>query len=108
ALGGTGPPRLELAADRPRSPAASLVATVASAVQLETGHQPSRPSALRQLIDLGFPFSLYDQAPFVARGIPAVTLTAAPDRPVDGFADARAPIDAAHLLQLGRSAQDAL
>jgi hypothetical protein len=108
ALGSSGPPRLELAADKPRSPAASLVATVAAAVQLETGRQPTRPSALRQLVDLGFPFNLYDQAPFVARGIPAVTLTAAPDRPLDGFAAARTPIDAAHLVQLGRAAQDAL
>ena len=31
---------------------------------------PARPSALGQLVDLGFPFSLYEQAPFLARGRP--------------------------------------
>ena len=31
---------------------------------------PGRPSVVAQLIDLGFPFTLYDQGPFVARGIP--------------------------------------
>ena len=33
------------------------------------------PAALSQLVDLAFPFSLYEHAPFVARGIPAITLT---------------------------------
>src|SRR5258705_394049 len=69
AIASTGAPRLEFAGDTPRSPAASLVETVAAQIQLETGHLPARPSLLRQLIDLGFPFSLYGQAPFVARGI---------------------------------------
>ena len=41
------------------------------------------PSAVRQLLDLGFPFTLYEQAPFVAHGIPAVTLTTAGDHPPD-------------------------
>src|SRR5438034_8756307 len=36
-----------------------------------------------------FPFSLYEQAPFVAHGIPAITLTSAGSRPPDPFSDRR-------------------
>ncbi len=53
------------------------------------------PGTLAQLVDLAFPFSLYGQAPFVARGIPAVTLTSAGVRPPpaaeDDVGDARGP-----------------
>jgi hypothetical protein len=107
-LAGAGRPRLVLAGDTPRSPAASLVETAATQIQEETGRLPARPSALRQLIDLGFPFSLYDQAPFVARGIPAVTLTTAGDRPPDPFADVPSRLNIVRLGQLGRAAQDVL
>src|SRR5205823_14269713 len=61
-LGGTGRPRLEFAGDTTRSPAASLVETAALRILEQTGSRPSRPSALRQLVDLAFPFSLYAQA----------------------------------------------
>src|ERR671923_63039 len=81
ALGGVGRPRLEIAGDTSRSPAASLVETAAIRIQEQTGSLPARPSALRQLLDLAFPFSLYEQAPFVSRGIPAITLTSGGDRP---------------------------
>ncbi|MFN2628416.1 MAG: M28 family peptidase [Gaiellaceae bacterium] len=103
-----GAPRLEFAGDTARSPAASLVETAAAQILQETGRSPGRPSALRQLIDLGFPFSLYGQAPFVARGIPAVTLTTAPDRPPESFADTPRQLSVQRLGQLGRSAQTAL
>jgi hypothetical protein len=107
-IAGAGPPRLELGGDTSRSPAASLVATAASLLQQETGRQPARPSALRQLIDLGFPFSPYGQAPFVARGIPAVTLTTGGDRPPEGFADTPQRLNLVRLGQLGRTAQNLL
>jgi hypothetical protein len=107
-IASSGAPRLEFAGDTPRSPAASLLETVAAQIQQETGHQPSRPGMLPQLIDLGFPFSLYDQAPFVARGIPAVTVTSAGDRPLDRFSDTPGQLDLLRLGQLGRSAQNVL
>ena len=47
----------------------------------QTSAEPCARARLRQLIDLGFPFSAYEQAPFVTRGIPAVTVTTGPDRP---------------------------
>src|SRR5581483_6671926 len=72
----------------------------------ETGADPLRPSALRQLVDLGFPFSPYEQAPFVARGVPAVTITTLPDQPPGGVGDAATGLDAARLGQIGRATQN--
>jgi hypothetical protein len=108
ALGGKGRPRLEIAGDSPRSPAASLVETAATRVLDQTGSMPTRPSALRQLVDLAFPFSPYEHAPFVARGIPAVTLTTAPDRPPPTFGDTPEHLNLDRLAQLGRSTQELL
>jgi hypothetical protein len=103
AIAGAGPPRLQFAGDEPRSPARTLVETAAVRIVEQTGQRPDRPSAFRQLVDLGFPFSLYEQAPFVARGIPAVTLTSSGDRPPPPFGDER--IVEARLGRIGRSAQ---
>ena len=106
AIGGGGPPRLQLAGDEPRSPARALVETAAVRVLEQTGRRPERPSAFRQLIDLGFPFSFYEHAPFVARGIPAITLTSSGDRPPPSFGDEQ--VVSARLGEIGRSAQGIL
>ena len=108
ALAGVGRPRLELAGDTSRSPAAALVETAAVRIQEQTGSRPARPSALRQLLDLAFPFSLYEQAPFVGRGIPAVTITSSGDRPAPAFGDTPEHLDRIRLAQLGGSAQELL
>jgi hypothetical protein len=108
AVAGPGRPRLELAGDTPRSPAPGLVETVRARLAQETGSEPTRPSALRQIVDLGFPYSRYEQAPFVTRGIPAVTITTAPDRPADGLHDDPPSLHAARLGQIGRAAQNAI
>jgi len=104
AIGGFGAPRLLIAGDTARSPAASLVRTAALRVLEQSGREPLRESALRQLLDLGFPFTLGEQGPFVARGIPALTLTTLPDAPSQGFADTR--LSAERLGELGRAAQN--
>src|SRR5438874_3302986 len=66
-IAGSKPPRLELNADTARSPTPGLVETVRAELAAETGGvDPRRASTLRQLIDLGFPFSLYEHAPFVS------------------------------------------
>jgi Peptidase family M28 len=104
-LASGSPPRLRLSGDRPRSPAASLVQTAAARIVEQTGSEPDRPSALEQLIDLGFPFSFFGQAPFVAEGVPAVTLGTGGDRPPPPFTDATERLNAVRLDQLGRSAQ---
>ena len=106
AIAGHGRPRLVLTGDTARSPAAGLVETVRAQLAAETGFDPSRASALRQLVDLGFPYSPYEQAPFVARGVPAVTITTSPDRPAGGIGDSAAGLDAAHLAQIGRATQN--
>lgn len=103
-----GRPRLEIAGDKPRSPSTTLVATAAARVLEQTGFGPQRPSALRQLLDLGFPFSFYEQAPFLGRGISAITLTSANDRPPSVYDDLVEKIRPGRLGQIGRSAQQLL
>jgi hypothetical protein len=108
AIAGTARPRLEIAADTARSPSASLVETIRAELQAETGSDPRRVSVLRQLVDLGFPFSEYEQAPFVTRGIPAVTVTTGSDRPADAPTDTPGRLNAVRLAQVGRAAQSAI
>jgi hypothetical protein len=105
AIGGLGEPRIEIAGDAPRSPAASLVATAARRLQEQAGRPPGRPSLLAQLIDLGFPFTLYGQGPFVARGIPALTLTTSGARPPESFTDRSSTLSTTRIGEIGRAAQ---
>jgi Peptidase family M28 len=106
AVAGQGQPRLELAGDTARSPASALVETIRAQIAAQTGSDPLRPSALRQLVDLGFPFSMYEQAPFVARGIPAAAITTAPDRPANGIGDGPGGLSGGRLGQIGRATQN--
>src|SRR5207253_5236474 len=85
--------------------AGALAETAAARIQDELGESPGRTSALGQLIDLGFPFGLYEQAPFVAHGISAVTLTTGGDRPPPSFGDTPDRLDQVRLGQLGRAAR---
>jgi hypothetical protein len=103
-----GPPRLQIAGDKPRSPSTTLVATAAARILEQTGFAPKRPTALRQLLDLAFPFSFYEQAPFLGRGISAITLTSAGDRPPSVYDDLAGKLRPGRLGQIGRSAQQLL
>jgi hypothetical protein len=105
-VGGAGRPRLVFGGDTPRSPAPGLVETVRAALAHEGGGDPSRPSGLQQLFGLAFPFSPYEQAPFVSRGIPAVTVTTAGARPPDRRNGQAEPLDVRHLQLIGLAAQD--
>ncbi len=107
-LGGPGPPRLVIAGDTPRSPAPTLVETAAKRILEQSGDRARRAGFLAQLIDLGFPYTPYEQGPFVARGIPAVTLTSAGERPPAAFTDRAAGLRVGRLAALGRSAQELL
>jgi hypothetical protein len=107
-VGGNGRIRVEFGGDTPREPSGTFLQTIAARVAAQTGRSPARPAALRQLIDLGFPFSLYEQAPFLAQGIAAVTLTTAGDNPPDPVSDTWGRLRADKLSQVGRAAQDAL
>src|SRR6266516_4452251 len=86
-VGGNGRIRMEFSGDTPREPSGVFLQTIAARIAAQTGRAPARPGALRQLIDLGFPFSLYEQAPFLAHGIAAVTLTTAGDNPPGPVSD---------------------
>jgi hypothetical protein len=108
AIGGRGTPRLEYAGDTPRSPAPGLIETLRQMLIRETGSEPARPSGLRQLIDLAFPFAAYEQAPFVSNGIPAATITTAGDRPPGAREPLQSRLDLVRLGQIGRATQDAI
>jgi Peptidase family M28 len=103
AVAGSDAPRIVLAADRPRSPASELVSTAAARLSEETGREPRRGSAIRQLLDLAFPFTAGEQGPFVARGTPAVTLTTVGERVEPLFGDTQ--LDPERLAGMGRAAQ---
>jgi len=107
-IGGRDSPRVVITGDTPRSPAATFVQTAARRVLEQAGVQPRRASILDQLIDLGFPFTLYEQGPFVARGVPAVTLTTAGERPPGAFADRASQLSTPRLTALGRAAQQTI
>ncbi|MFL6017563.1 MAG: M28 family peptidase [Gaiellaceae bacterium] len=112
AIAGHGPTRLQFAGDKSQFPSSSLLATAAARVLEQGGEPTTRPSALRQLLDLAFPFSAYEQAPFLGRSISAVTLTSAGDRPPTEVGDTpgflQTPMSRARLGQIGRSAQQLL
>jgi hypothetical protein len=107
-VGGDGRVRVEIAGDTPRTPSGTFLETVAARVANQVGRRPARASVLQQLIDLGFPFSLHEQAPFLAHGISAVTLTTAGDTPPDPVTDTKERLRAETLGEVGRSAQDLL
>lgn len=104
-IGGRAPPRILFAGDAARSPAATLVATAEESVRAQAGVAPEKPHALAQLVDLGFPFTLHEQGPFVARGTPAVTLTTGGERPFPPDDDTLERLDPERLGELGRSGQ---
>lgn len=112
AIAGHDPTRLEFAGDRSQVPNSALLATAATRVLEQGGDPARRPSALRQLLDLAFPFSEYEQAPLLGRGISALTITSAGDRPPSEVGDTPGllgtPKSRARVGQIGRSAQQLL
>jgi hypothetical protein len=108
ALGGRGRPRLEFAGDTPRNPNPALVATASATVEGQTGLEPLRPGALAQIVDLAFPFSLHEQAPFLSRGVSAVTLTTGGSRGVPPDGDTLGALNENRVGALGRAAQSLL
>jgi hypothetical protein len=107
-LGGTGMPRLVFAGERPRLPSPELLATAAARLLEQSGREAARPSAFQQLLDLAFPFSFYEQAPFLAHGISALTLTSGGDRPPSPVGDTPERLRGSRIGELGRTAQQLL
>lgn len=108
AIASSGKPRVVITGNTARSPAAALVETAAKRILEQTGTPVLRTGFFDQLIDLGFPYTLYEQGPFVAHGIPAVTITTAGERPPNAFQDRTQALDVTRLAQLGRATQQLL
>jgi hypothetical protein len=108
-IGGSGQPRIAIAADRPASPSRALVSTVAARIADQTGAPPELPSVLEQLVSLGIPLGAGEQAPFIARGIAALTLTTRESgEPSVPVGDPNAPLAQERLGDLGRAAEAVL
>ena len=107
-LASVGPPRLVLAGTEPRLASAPYVETAAQRVLEQSGRRPAHPGALWQLVDLAFPFTLHEQGPLLARGMPALTLTSGGERPPAAFTDSPGRLDRVRFGELGRSAQQLL
>jgi hypothetical protein len=107
-VGGSGRLRLMFNGDTPRNPSGTLIETAAARIASQIGRRPARATLMRQLVDLGFPYSLYEQAPFLAQGVGAVTLTTAQDNPPEPVGDTASGLHVDKLNQVGRSAQDLL
>ena len=107
-LGGNARPRLAIDSDRPITASPVLVRTAAERVLEETGEPPIRESVIKQLRSLAFPYSLSEQAPFVSRGVAAVTLTTAAEQRRDPTLDTSETLNVERLGQLGSAAQQLL
>ncbi|MGH3014653.1 MAG: M28 family peptidase [Gaiellaceae bacterium] len=105
AIAGREPPRIAFGGDTARVSSPTLLATADAAVRRQVGTDPRRPGAVAQIVDLAFPFSLHEQAPFVSRGVPAVTITTGGARPRAPERDTLAGLDEDRLGELGRASQ---
>ena len=70
-IAGRATSRLVIAGDTAREASAGLVQTTAGRIQEQTGELPRRPGAFAQLLDLAFPFTLYEQGPLLSHGVGA-------------------------------------
>ena len=101
AIAGNGRPHIVFSGDTSRFASPSLVRTAAARLAEQTGEEPTWPRAFAQLLDLAFPLSLYEQAPFVAHGVAAVALTSGGDRPPPAFGDTPDRLNSARLTRIG-------
>jgi hypothetical protein len=107
-IAGRGRPRLVLIGNEPRLASPGFVETAAQRVIEQTGRRPEHPDALAQLVDLGLPFTLHEQGPLLAQGIPALTLTTGGERPPNAFTDQPDRLAGVRLAELGRASQELL
>jgi len=107
-IAGHGTARLVIAGNTPRQADPGLVETTAARIQEQAGALPRHPSAFTQLLDLAFPFTLYEQGPVLSHGVGALTITTAGDRGPPPFADTPQRLNGGRLAQIGRSAQELL
>lgn len=70
-----GRPHVLVSAGATASPARALVSTASARIEEQVGLAPKLPSPGAQLVDLGIPYGRGEQAPFLERGIAALTVT---------------------------------
>jgi hypothetical protein len=107
-IAGRAPARLVIAGNTAREANPGLVETTAARIQEQAGARPRRTNGFAQLLDLAFPFTLYEQGPLLTHGIGAVTITTAGDRRPSAFSDTPQRLNGGRLAQVGRSAQELL
>jgi hypothetical protein len=107
-IAGTGKPRVLFNGDTNSLPPPFLVATANEILREQPNAVVTHTSPVHQLLDLAFPFSLYEQSPFVARGIPAVTFTTSSDEFPDPLADTPENISTTNLTQIGLASEQLL
>ncbi len=99
----SGRPRIEISGPGPHSPSSTLLGSAIARITAQAQTSPGRTSLFGQLVDLAFPFSLYEQWPFLDHQISAITLTTAGDRPASDPPVGR--LDVQRLGQMGGAAQ---
>jgi hypothetical protein len=107
-LAGRARPRLEVSGLDGRSPPQALVRTAAARIASEEGRDPSLPGLLTQLVALGLPFGYGEQAPMLARHVPAIRIATGPDAGVPPGGDELADVDSTQLGRLGRASESLL
>ncbi len=105
-IGSDHPPRIVAAGLGPRSASPALQRTAAARILEAARAGPGRSTPLAQLLDLGFPFTLYEQGLFVRTGISAVTLTTGGVRPPDPVGDTADRLNQRRLGEVGRAGQE--
>lgn len=86
------------------SPSAQLVETAAALLATEGQGATTREGALSGLARLAFPTGLGEQAPLIANGIDAITLTSAGEPPLPPALDGEANLGKQSLADVGRTA----
>lgn len=99
-LAGRAPARLEIAGADRTSPTAALVRTLDARLE-QQGAAPLRPGLLDQLVALGVPLGLGEQAPLLAAGTPTVRLATAPEVSSEPGTDEPESLSPATLARLG-------
>ena len=108
-VAGGGAPRLAIAGDRPRTAPPVLVRTAQDRIAEQAQGSPLLPGLPTQLLDLAVPIGIGEQAPFLARSIPALSITTdEPGEPHVPVGDPSTRGSERQLERLGRAVQSLL
>lgn len=108
-IAGGGAPRLAIAGDHPQSAPPALVRTAEARIAEEALAPPLMPGLPVQLLDLAVPLGLGEQAPFLARSIPALAVTTEePGEPRVPVGDPSPGVSSRQLERLGQGVQSLL